>query len=61
VGSTLGVYPVADVVPLAQASGALVVIVNGSPTVMDGIADLVIRGQIGEILPQIVASRDEPP
>ena len=54
VGSTLGVYPVADMVPVAKASGARVVIVNGSPTGMDAVADLVLRGRIGEILPRLV-------
>lgn len=54
VGSTLAVYPVADMVPVAKASGARVVIVNGSPTGMDALADLVLRGRIGEILPRLV-------
>jgi NAD-dependent deacetylase len=54
VGSTLSVFPVADVVPIAVASGADVVIVNGEPTAMDDLADVVIRGQIGEVLPALV-------
>jgi NAD-dependent deacetylase len=54
VGSTLAVYPVAGVVPLARSQGAVVVIVNGSPTEMDGIADRVLRGPIGRILPALV-------
>jgi NAD-dependent deacetylase len=54
VGSTLSVYPIADVVPLALASGARVVVVNGSPTAMDHIADAVLRGPIGSLLPAIV-------
>jgi NAD-dependent deacetylase len=54
VGSTLSVYPIADVVPLALASGARVVVVNGSPTAMDHIADAVLRGSIGTILPALV-------
>jgi NAD-dependent deacetylase len=54
VGSTLAVYPVADVVPIARMSGARVVIVNGSETAMDDLADAVLRGQIGEILPALV-------
>jgi NAD-dependent deacetylase len=56
VGSTLGVYPIAEVVPLASANGARVVIVNGSPTVMDPVADMVLRGPIGHILPRLVGS-----
>ena len=54
VGSTLGVYPIADVVPLAHGEGARVVIVNGGPTEMDEIADAVLRGSISEILPTLV-------
>jgi len=51
VGSTLQVYPVAGVVPLAKRAGARVVIVNAEPTGMDDIADAVVRGAIGELLP----------
>ena len=54
VGSTLAVYPIAEVVPLAHASGARVVIVNGSPTAMDPLADVVLRGPIGNLLPRLV-------
>jgi NAD-dependent deacetylase len=56
VGSTLSVYPVADVVPVAREAGARVVIVNGGPTAMDEIADAVLRGSISEILPAIVGA-----
>jgi NAD-dependent deacetylase len=54
VGSTLAVFPIADVVPLAVAHGARVVIVNGSPTAMDDLADLVLRGPISDLLPSLV-------
>jgi NAD-dependent deacetylase len=54
VGSTLTVYPVADVVPVAKAGGARVVIVNGGPTAMDHLADAVITGSISEVLPALV-------
>lgn len=54
VGSTLGVYPVAGVVPLAKRQGAKVVIVNGEATEMDSLADIVVNGSISEVLPQIV-------
>ncbi|MCH1489666.1 MAG: Sir2 family NAD-dependent protein deacetylase [Ilumatobacteraceae bacterium] len=55
IGSTLSVYPVANCVPLAKSRGAKVVIVNAEPTEMDDIADVVVRGSIGEILPQLFA------
>ena len=53
IGSTLQVYPVAGAVPLARESGAKLVIVNAQPTAFDDIADAVINGSIGEVLPQI--------
>ncbi|MFZ2650035.1 MAG: Sir2 family NAD-dependent protein deacetylase, partial [Burkholderiaceae bacterium] len=53
VGSTLQVYPVAGVVPLAKDSGARVVIMNDQPTPFDDLADAVLRGPIGELLPAI--------
>lgn len=60
VGSTLSVYPIADVVPIAKSSGARVVIVNAEPTAMDHLADAVIQGRIGEVLPGLVASPRSP-
>jgi NAD-dependent deacetylase len=54
VGTSLSVYPVANAVPAARAAGARVVIVNGEPTPFDGIADTVLRGAIGEVLPELV-------
>jgi NAD-dependent deacetylase len=54
VGSTLSVYPAAYCVPQAKQAGARVVIVNGGPTEMDGIADAVLHGEIGTILPALV-------
>jgi NAD-dependent deacetylase len=56
VGSTLSVYPAAGLVPSAHLSGARVVIVNAEPTDYDGIADVVVRGQISDVLPTIVAT-----
>lgn len=54
IGTTLGVYPAAAVVPAAKESGARVVIINGDPTEMDDLADAILRGPIGEILPELV-------
>lgn len=54
VGTTLEVQPVAGMAPLAVRGGALLVIVNGSPTAFDAIADVVVRGPIGTVLPLIV-------
>ena len=58
IGTKLSVYPIAGVVPAAKESGARVVIVNAEPTEMDALADAVLQGSIGEILPRLVAGRD---
>jgi NAD-dependent deacetylase len=63
VGSTLSVYPAASCVPIAARAGARVVIVNGSPTEMDDVADVVLRGSISDVLTALVrgpAGRDAP-
>ena len=54
IGTSLSVYPVANVVPLAKAARARVVILNAEPTPMDDLADAVLRGAIGETLPQLL-------
>ena len=56
VGTTLSVYPVAGVVPVAKDAGARVIIVNAESTAMDELADVVLRGPIGQILPRLVAA-----
>jgi NAD-dependent deacetylase len=54
VGSTLSVFPAAGVVPIAKSAGARVVILNAQPTEMDELADAVVRGPIGHLLPVLV-------
>jgi NAD-dependent deacetylase len=54
VGTSLQVFPVAHAVPLAQAAGARIVIMNAQPTQFDDIADAVIDGSISEELPRLV-------
>ncbi len=56
VGSTLTVYPIANVIPIAHESGARVVIVNAEPTPFDGLAAAVVPASISEALPPIVAA-----
>lgn len=58
IGTTLAVYPIAAMVPIAKEAGARVVILNGEPTEMDGVADTVLHGSISEILPQLVPATD---
>lgn len=55
IGSSLTVYPIAGVVLVAKRAGARVVILNAEPTAMDDVADLVIQGAIGELLPRLTA------
>lgn len=54
VGSTLTVYPIANVVPIAHQSGAQIVIVNAEPTPFDGLAAVVLPASISEVLPLII-------
>jgi NAD-dependent deacetylase len=58
IGTTLSVYPIAGVVPVAKRTGARVVILNAEPTAMDELGDAVLQGGISEILPRMVAPAD---
>jgi NAD-dependent deacetylase len=49
-GSSLVVYPAAQLPLVAAASGAKLVILNREPTPLDAHADLVLRGEIGALL-----------
>jgi NAD-dependent deacetylase len=55
VGSSLVVYPAADIPLVAVRSGAPMIVVNAEPTPFDEMAEVVIHGKSGEVLPQIVA------
>ncbi len=54
IGTSLTVYPVAWLPERALRNGARLVIVNAEPTPLDDRAHAVLRGQIGEILPDLV-------
>ena len=54
IGTTLGVYPIAAVVPAAQRVGARIAIINAEPTEMDHLADILIRESISEVLDIVV-------
>ncbi len=54
VGSSLVVYPAADIPLAARRAGAGFVIINLEPTVMDAEADIVAHSRAGEILPGVV-------
>jgi NAD-dependent deacetylase len=53
IGSSLVVYPAAGLPALAKENGARLVIINRDPTPFDAAADLVLRGDIGDILEQV--------
>jgi NAD-dependent deacetylase len=50
IGSSLVVYPAASFPIMALQNNARLVIINGEPTPLDSEADLVLRGDIGDIL-----------
>jgi NAD-dependent deacetylase len=54
IGSSLVVYPAAYVPIYATDAGAPLVIVNATPTPLDSLARLILRGQAGAILPPAV-------
>jgi NAD-dependent deacetylase len=54
VGSSLVVYPAAALPELAKQNGAALIIINRTPTPLDGIADLVVNEEIGKALPRLV-------
>jgi NAD-dependent deacetylase len=56
VGTKLSVWPIAGVVPLAKEAGARVVILNAEATDMDHLADAVLRGSVGDVLPRLVGA-----
>lgn len=53
-GTSLQVYPAADL-PSVRPAKCPLVIINRSPTVMDDSADLVFHESIGELLPLVMA------
>jgi NAD-dependent deacetylase len=50
VGSSLVVWPAAGFPLMAKRNGADLVIINREPTEFDGVADLVVREDIGTVL-----------
>ncbi|MBN1222846.1 MAG: NAD-dependent deacylase [Candidatus Aminicenantes bacterium] len=54
VGSSLVVYPAADIPVRAKRKDAVLVIINKDSTPMDDLADHVINERAGDVLPQIV-------
>jgi NAD-dependent deacetylase len=55
VGSSLVVHPAAGIPLAAARSGARLIIVNAEPTPFDSLAEVVVYGRSGEVLPEIVS------
>lgn len=54
VGSSLVVFPAADIPRVAVGAGARLIVINAEPTPVDRLAEVVIHGRAGEVLPEIV-------
>ena len=54
VGSSLETTPVSQFPRLTYDRGGRVVVVNLSPTYIDSVADVVIRGDVAQVLPRIL-------
>jgi NAD-dependent deacetylase len=54
VGSSLVVYPAAGIPIEAKRAGAALAIVNAEETDLDDLADIVVRGQAGAVLQDVV-------
>lgn len=52
-GTSLTVYPVAGLPRIAHERGARLVIVNAQETPLDGLADVVLREDVGEVLTRL--------
>jgi NAD-dependent deacetylase len=54
VGSSLVVFPAAEIPLVAVRAGAPMIVINAEPTPLDRIARVVIHGRAGEVLPEIL-------
>jgi NAD-dependent deacetylase len=54
-GSSLVVHPAASIPMAAAEAGARLVIVNREPTPLDGLAEVVLRDPVEEVLPALEA------
>jgi len=61
IGTSLGVFPVANMVPIAKNFGAPIVIVNAEPTGFDDLASVIVRGSISHVLPVMLRAPAVPP
>lgn len=53
IGTAAAVYPAAGLAEIARAGGAQVAVINANPTPLDSLADWVVHGPAGEVLPRL--------
>lgn len=56
VGTSAVVYPAAGLVEIAASAGATVIEVNPEASALAHLADIVLRGPAGELLPRVDAA-----
>lgn len=54
VGTSLVVFPAAELPWIAARAGAAMIVINAEPTPVDKLAEVVIHGRAGEALPEIL-------
>ena len=54
IGSSLSVFPAANLPKIAKQQGARLIILNYDPTGLDSIADMKLRVKAGEFLPEVI-------
>jgi NAD-dependent deacetylase len=52
-GSSLEVYPAAELPVLARQAGAALLFINLSETPVDSLAQVIIHGDVADVLPQL--------
>jgi NAD-dependent deacetylase len=55
IGTSLAVYPAAGLPEIALRNGSRLIILNAEQTPFDPMADVVVRDQLGDVLPALVA------
>jgi NAD-dependent deacetylase len=54
IGTSAAVYPAAGLIPYAKQAGAKVIEINTEATALSAMADCVLQGAAGELLPQLI-------
>jgi NAD-dependent deacetylase len=54
IGTSAVVYPAAGLAEIARAAGAQIAVINAATTPLDCMADWVVHGQAGEVLPRLL-------